>query len=151
MQPRVHKSEEGRLLNVLGNPMLEKAGPRDFDGHAAVFALTVLPGGGPPPHYHEGVDEFFYVLDGELDVWVGERHVTLRPGMSATLPRGVVHRFDNATSRPARVLVTVAPGSGAAFFDELDRVRPQLPQDRDKVEAILARHDIHVVEESVPA
>ena len=67
MQPRVHKSEEGRLLNVLGNPMLEKAGPRDFDGHAAVFALTVLPGGGPPPHYHEGVDEFFYVLDGELD------------------------------------------------------------------------------------
>ena len=151
MQSRVHRADEGRHLNVLGNPTIEKAGPADFGGHAAVLTQTVMPNGGPPAHYHEGVDEFFYVLDGELEVWVGGRHVVLRAGMSATLPRGVVHRFDNTTSRPTRVLAVVTPGAGAAFFDELDRVRPQLPRDADKVVEILARHDIHLAEEAVPA
>jgi len=151
MQSRVHRADEGRLMSVLGNPTIEKAGAADFHGHAAVLMQTVLPNGGPPAHYHEGVDELFYLVDGELEVWVGDRHVVLRPGMSATLPRGVVHRFDNTTGRPARVLIVVTPGEGAAFFDEFDRVRPQLPQDLDKVVKILANHDIHVVEEAVPA
>lgn len=90
-------------------------------------------------------DEFFFLLEGELDVWVGDQHTRLEPGMSATLPRGVVHRFDNLAKRPAKVLIVVSPGAGARFFDELDRERPELPREIDKVVSTLARHDIQVV------
>jgi mannose-6-phosphate isomerase-like protein (cupin superfamily) len=145
MQARIHNAGEGRALDVLGNPLLEKAGSDDLGGGAAIFVLTVPPAGGPPPHVHRNADEFFYVLDGEVDAWVGGAHVKLRSGMSTTLPRGVVHRFDNLTATPAKVLVVVTPGKGAAFFDDLDRERPELPREIDKVVQTLARHDIHVV------
>jgi quercetin dioxygenase-like cupin family protein len=145
MQARIHTATEGRTLNVLGNPLLEKAGSEDLHGGAAIFVLTVEPAGGPPPHVHREADEFFYVLEGEIDVWVGGTHVKLEPGMSATLPRDVVHRFDNLASTAAKVLIVVTPGAGAAFFDDLDRERPELPREIDKVVQTLARHDIHVV------
>jgi quercetin dioxygenase-like cupin family protein len=145
MQARIHTAAQGRTLNVLGNPLLEKAGGDDLTGGAAIFVLTLEPAGGPPPHVHRDADEFFYVLEGEVDVSVGGTHAKLMPGMSTTLPRGVVHSFDNLTSTPAKVLVVVTPSKGAAFFDDLDRDRPKLPREFEKVVQTLARHDIHVV------
>ena len=146
MQPRVHAADEGRPLDVLGTTLLEKAASADMGGAAAVFVSTVNPGGGPPAHVHRTADEFVYVLEGEIEAWIGGRHVVLGAGMSATLPRAVVHRFDNCTDRPARVLTVVTPGSGARFFDDIDRARPQLPEDFDRLAAIVARHDIEFVD-----
>jgi quercetin dioxygenase-like cupin family protein len=145
MLARIRTASEGRTLNVLGNPLLEKASSADLHGGAAIFVLSVEPAGGPPAHVHREADEFFYVLDGEIDLWIAGRHTKLKPGMSATLPRNIAHRFDNLTSTPAKVLVVVTPGDGAAFFDDLDRERPELPGDVDKVVRTLARRDIHVV------
>lgn len=142
METRIRTATDGRALDILGNALLEKAGSDDLNGGAAVFVQTVVPAGGPPAHFHRDTDEFFFMLDGELEVWVGADHATLRSGMSATLPRGVVHRFDNVTDKPAKVLVVVTPGSGARFFDDIDRAHLQLPNDMDKLAAIVACHDI---------
>jgi len=142
MQARICKAHEGRRLDIFGNELIEKASSQDMGDGAAVFVQTVMPNGGPPPHFHETTDEFFYVLEGEIEVWVGGRHCTLKPGMSAVLPRGIAHRFDNVTDQPAKVLAVVSPGTGARFFDDIDRERPRLPQEIDKLGAILARHDI---------
>lgn len=148
MQPRIHTDGDGRAMDILGNAMLEKAGSEDLGGGAAVFVQTVMPHNGPPAHFHRHTDEFFYVLDGELDVWVEGRHYRLKRGMSATLPRGLVHRFDNVTDRPAKVLAVITPGEGARFFEDLNRERPRLPADLDKLVAIVGRHDIEVVEQA---
>jgi quercetin dioxygenase-like cupin family protein len=145
MQPRVHTAEQGRPLEVLGISMLEKAASADLSGGAAVLVQTVPPAGGPPPHLHRDTDEFFYVLEGELDVWIANKRTKLVAGMSATLPRGVPHAFTNPGTRPARVLVVVTPGDGARFFDDIDRERPALPAEMDKLEAIVARHDLEFV------
>ena len=142
MQARIHRPDGGRILNVLGNMMLEKASSEDLGGGAAVFVQSIPPGFGPPEHVHADSDEFFYVLDGELDVWVDGSHAKLWSGMSSTLPRGVKHRFLNTGTRPVKVLAVVTPGTGARFFDDLDRERPQLPAEFAKLEAIVARHDI---------
>jgi mannose-6-phosphate isomerase-like protein (cupin superfamily) len=145
MQVRIHKEGEGRALDIFGNPMLEKAGSADLGGSAAVFVSTIAPRSGPPLHVHHEADEFFYVLEGAIDAWVGDAHVVLTPGMSATLPRGVPHRFDNCADAPARVLCVVTPGSAAGFFDDVDQARPKLPQDGDVVASIVARHAIELV------
>jgi mannose-6-phosphate isomerase-like protein (cupin superfamily) len=148
MQARIDEPADGRALNILGNLLLEKAGSNDLGGSAAVFVQTVVPGGGPPPHVHRETDEFFFVLDGEIDVWVGERYARLTSGMSVVLPRGVAHRFDNVTKLPARLLTLVTPGRGARFFEDIDRARPQLPGDMGKLAAIVARHDIELLPDS---
>jgi mannose-6-phosphate isomerase-like protein (cupin superfamily) len=145
MQPRIDAAAEGRALNILGNLLLEKAGSEDLGGAAAVFVSIVAPHSGPPLHVHRETDEFLFVLDGTIDVWIGGRHARLSSGMSAVLPRGVVHRFDNVTSLPARALAVVTPGSGARFFDDIDRARPRLPDEMPKLAAIVARHDIEFV------
>lgn len=144
MQPRIHNAGEGRPLDILGIPLLEKAGSDDLNGGAAVYVQTVSPGDGPPAHVHHDTDEFFYMLGGTLDVWIDGQHVKLKTGMSATLPRGVVHAFRNQGTAPAKVLIVVTPGKGARFFDDIDEARPH-PRDMGALSAIVARHDIRFV------
>jgi mannose-6-phosphate isomerase-like protein (cupin superfamily) len=142
MQARICQPDGGRALDILGNRMLEKAASDDLGGAAAVFVQTVMPNAGPPAHVHLDTDEFFYVLDGELEVWVDGKHATLSAHMSATLPRGLAHRFDNRSGKPVRVLSVVTPGRGARFFDDIDRERPELPAGLPKLAEIVSRHDI---------
>src|SRR5512141_1356297 len=97
MHSTIYAAAEGRPLEILGNPSLEKAASQDLNGGAAVFLQTIVPAGGPPEHFHRDSDEFFYVLEGELDVWGGGEHAKLLVGASASLPREVPHRFDNLT------------------------------------------------------
>ena len=43
-------------------------------------------------HSHEDTDDLFLILDGELDIELRDRTVTLGPGELFVVPRGVEHR-----------------------------------------------------------
>ena len=43
-------------------------------------------------HSHSDTDDFFLVLDGELDIELRDRTVTLGPGEMFVVPTGVEHR-----------------------------------------------------------
>ena len=43
-------------------------------------------------HTHDDTDEFFHVLDGELEIALRDRTVVLRPGDVFTVPRGTEHK-----------------------------------------------------------
>lgn len=43
-------------------------------------------------HSHADADDFFLVLNGELDIEMRDRTVTLKPGEVYVVPRGVEHR-----------------------------------------------------------
>jgi mannose-6-phosphate isomerase-like protein (cupin superfamily) len=43
-------------------------------------------------HSHEDTDDLFLVLDGELDIELRDRTVTLGPGELFVVPRGIEHR-----------------------------------------------------------
>src|SRR6478735_10596986 len=63
-------------------------------------------------HKHEREDEFFYVVDGELEIEVeGREPFVLGPRQGVTIPRGVVHR-PHALGRTVVLMVepaTVVP------------------------------------------
>lgn len=42
-------------------------------------------------HKHDEEDEFFFVLEGRLDIELEDRMVTLEPQQGFTVPRGVMH------------------------------------------------------------
>lgn len=63
----------------------------------------------PPPHVHTREHEFFYVLDGKLDAYIGNNVFHVGPGECAFFPVGTPHAFI-IRSPEIRMLVLVTPG-----------------------------------------
>jgi quercetin dioxygenase-like cupin family protein len=87
-------------------------------GRFAMLDMLILPGGGPPPHYHD-FEECFRVLEGSIEVRVGDAlPVVLQQGDSANIPANAPHSFRNAAEVEARLLCTVVPAGLEKFFAE---------------------------------
>lgn len=88
--------------------------------NVSVFELSVAPRSfGAPPHRHAHEDEFFYVLEGQLQFIDRETVINAATGSLITLPRGHLHGFWNASDLPAKLLLIVTPGDFESFFDEV--------------------------------
>ena len=105
----------------------------------SVLEFEVKPGGGVQPHYHKGHSDSFYVLEGELEIHVGDKVVSAVAGMYALAPPGVVHFFRNVSAAPARVLNFHTPGGFAEYRRELEALREKGIEPDD---AFFEQHDI---------
>ena len=65
-------------------------------------------GSGPPLHVHHNEDETFYVLEGEVTIFVGDERIDLEAGDYCFGPRGIPHAYLVRSER-ARMLVTISP------------------------------------------
>jgi quercetin dioxygenase-like cupin family protein len=71
----------------------------------ALIEFELNPGfGGPDPHSHDDHIDSFYVLDGEVDFFLGDEWVRLPAGSYVAAPLGVTHTFANHGEHPARLL-----------------------------------------------
>src|SRR3954463_10955584 len=59
-------------------------------------------------HKHDDLDEFFYVVDGELLIDLENRDVVLRPKQGFVVPKGVRHR----TRAPSKTVILMVEGAG---------------------------------------
>lgn len=89
------------------------------NGMLTLAEATVPPGGGPPPHIHESLDEAFFVLGGELEFLNGEDTFRAGEGSFVFIPRGTRHRFRNVGLHYARLLFMFVPGGMENFFTEI--------------------------------
>lgn len=79
--------------------------------------------GGPPRHVHPDQDEFFYVIEGEYVVEVGEQRYALGPGDSILAPRAVPHVWAHVGEGRGRMLVEFHPaGAMEAFFERATKL-----------------------------
>jgi quercetin dioxygenase-like cupin family protein len=109
----------------------------------AYFAMEafVPPGGGPPPHIHRNEDETFYVVEGQCDFLLGQETVTGGVGDFINVPRGTVHRFHNAGTTPARLILTFTPAGIERFFEEtLERALEPGHVVLDNIDDVAARY-----------
>jgi mannose-6-phosphate isomerase-like protein (cupin superfamily) len=116
---------KGRADEVIrlpgGDAVYVKVSTEDSSG--ALF-LTEQPitrrGSGPPKHYHEDQDEWFYCIAGEYVVEIGDQRFRLAPGDSVLGPRRVPHAFVYDAAGPGRLLVGFAPARTIEqFFRDL--------------------------------
>ncbi len=108
---------EGKTVPVPGHPITIKARKEDTGGAYALLE-AVLTGDGPPQHVHQSEEEAFYLLEGELNVLIGEDTHRVTPGSFVLVPRGTPHAFWNATTMPAKLLVLFSPGGFEEYFVE---------------------------------
>jgi mannose-6-phosphate isomerase-like protein (cupin superfamily) len=89
------------------------------DGAYFIFEAIVPPGAGPPPHIHRREQETYYLLEGTLDIIVGEKRLKASKGDFVHTPPGTVHTFRNAGNVPARMLVVCSPAGLEKYFEEV--------------------------------
>ena len=63
------------------------------DGSYSLFERVLRQGSGETPHVHVGTDEVFYMLDGVIEVLLGDHIATAGKGDLIFIPRGEVHGF----------------------------------------------------------
>jgi mannose-6-phosphate isomerase-like protein (cupin superfamily) len=81
----------------------------DTGGAFDLVLSNMRSGTEPPPHVHTREHEFMYVLDGNLDVYVGNEVFQVGTGECAFLPLGRPHAF-LIRSPEIRMLVLITPG-----------------------------------------
>ena len=74
------------------NSFSEHWSPRIVAGFNGHDVMVVRVEGEFVWHSHPDTDDFFLVLDGELDIELRDRTVTLRPGELYVVPKGIEHR-----------------------------------------------------------
>ena len=71
------------------------------------FSVPVIgviePGAGAPLHAHDGVDEIFIVLEGTLDMRLGDERFRVEANHTIAIPAGVLHAFVAAGPTPVRM------------------------------------------------
>ena len=110
--------DEGEAFWLLGMLEIVKISGADTGGEFGLLEVTVRAGEGSPWHVHPDEDEWFYVLEGEFTVYVGENRLSLTPGSFAFGPRGVPHTFIGETDG-AKVLVGFQPFLFEGFLREV--------------------------------
>ena len=81
-----------------------------------MFEVTIVPDEGVVPHIHRAHVDVFFVLDGELDLRVGEGTVRVPAGSCVTAPPYLVHGFRNRSDGDVRYLNVHAPGVWARGY-----------------------------------
>ena len=82
---------------------------------ALVTEQTAPRGSGSPLHVHHNEDEWFYVLEGELAIWVAGKTVVAGAGAFVFGPRDVPHTFV-VSSEQARFLLVTEPAGFEQFM-----------------------------------
>ena len=110
---------KGKSVWIANNEFVTfKATGKDTGGTLALVEVVGLPGSGPPPHIHYRVEEVYRLLEGELEVLNGDRTFTANAGSVFHIPKGTLHAWRNATTKPARTLLFIAPAGFEGFFEE---------------------------------
>jgi uncharacterized RmlC-like cupin family protein len=106
---------------------------------AAVPPRDSLPSG----HFHRTMAESFYILDGTVSLYNGEKWVDAVPGDYLYVPPGGIHSFANTSGAPASMLILFAPGGPReAYFEELaDIAATGRELTHDEWVQLWARHD----------
>jgi quercetin dioxygenase-like cupin family protein len=81
----------------------------DTNGLLSIVEITEPPGTEAPLHVHHREDEGFYILEGEVTLYVGEETIEAGAGDFAWGPRDIPHRY-RVGPNGCRMLFVCVPG-----------------------------------------
>lgn len=147
--------DEGRSLHLSGDTYTFKALGEDMGGSLVLLEARVPPLGGPPPHIHHAEDEFFWLLEGELEFLTNGRTFTANAGSFVYVPKGTTHCFKNVGTQTTRMLAAFTPAGIEGMLFEVGRPATEgsspAPPDQEEIEKLLAAAPRYNVEILPPA
>ena len=126
-----------------------KVSTLDTDGGLSVAEITYFHKGGPPRHLHHEQDEWFYAVEGEYVIEVGEERYELGPGDSVLGPRKVAHVWAYVGEGTGRLIAALQPaGEIEAFFDELATLGST--PEREELQRTFSSHGLELIGPPLP-
>ena len=116
--PTTLEPGEGRVIQVPGHAITYKAAKEETGGAYSLLEVVVA-GEGPPQHIHKAEEEAFYVLEGEVNIKIGEQTIRGTVGSFVLIPRGTAHTVWNAGQTHAKLLAIFSPPGFEQFFIEV--------------------------------
>ena len=110
LAPIARRPGEGEHLWFFGGLTTIKADGAETGGRVMVTEQLMPRGSGSPLHVHHNEDEWFYILEGELTIWVEGKTVAAAAGSFVFGPRDVPHTFIVSSDKARFLLVTQAAG-----------------------------------------
>lgn len=118
------------------------------NGQFGLFQYTMGPhAGGPDAHFHKTFTESFYIVEGTVRLFDGEKWVDTAAGDFLYVPEGGVHAFRNDSDARAQMLILFAPAPPREnYFRELaELIDSGRKLDPEEYAEFLARHDQYMV------
>lgn len=118
---RLHivRAQNRRQLSDMYTRSEEELGFRDellsstLSGQCYLILSHFPPGTGNPPEPVEGYvfegEQHAIVIEGEVELRLGDEVIVLRAGDSFSYPSMIAHRFRNRTEQPARMIWAMSP------------------------------------------
>ena len=134
---------EGARSRVFASELEVKAG-RDDDLSFGMFRSTFPPGGGMPfLHLHRTYEEAFYLIQGEVEFYIGDNEVRAVPGSAMLIPPSAPHCFRNVGEGEADWIVITTPPVAVQLIEEVGSVAPG---DLDALAELFDRYDSELLE-----
>ena len=132
---------EAKGVSLRGTQVFFLNGAEDADGGSS-FEMRAAPGFDTGAHRHSHIEEFFYVVDGEIEATAGDRTVVGGPGTFVFVPKGVAHAIANRSQAPATFVFFSSPPGHERYFEDLAEVLAgDGPPDAEAIARVRARHD----------
>ncbi|MBD2066289.1 cupin domain-containing protein [Leptolyngbya sp. FACHB-671] len=138
---KILASGEGEMHSMLTHTLVWKLDGNDTNGQYAVFEMIDAAHGEPPLHSHPW-EETFYILEGELEITLGNRQHVITAGAVSHIPANAVHTF-KVLSAIARVLIIVSPAA-AEFYREVGKRMTSLQPDLTVLQEISAKYGLQL-------
>ena len=130
-----------------------KATAEDTDGQLTIIEVTEPPGMEAPLHVHHREDEAFWVLEGEVTLYVGDETIEAKAGDFAWGPRDIPHRY-TVGPNGCRMLFLCTPAGFENLVREMSvpaetRTLPPATDeepDMEMVATVAARYGCELVE-----
>ncbi|NJK92431.1 MAG: cupin domain-containing protein [Blastochloris sp.] len=126
-KPHISTQEQATKLNLGSSQLLHHLASEHVEGAYSVVEFISAPGEGVGLHLHEHEEELVYLVQGTIEVQLGESKMTAQAGTCALLPRGIPHGYRNIGTTESRLLAVLLPGKLDGFFTALSS---ELHQDR---------------------
>ena len=148
--PYILRNGEGRRLHAssTGDIVTLKSTQLETEGRVAFLEYESAPGfAGPPPHTHDGHEELFYVVSGELNMLVGDDILVCKPGDFAFAPRNVRHTFWNEGGNVCKFVAAFSPAGFEGIFEPAhESVLAGVEMSDAEEEELAARFDMKIVD-----
>lgn len=118
-QPILSVPNQDTNIGFPGSDIFHRIKSIDTDGVFSAVELVTQPNQSVMVHVHDNEDELVYVVEGEIEVTLGDQKMTATSGILALLPRGIPHGFTNIGDKPSRVLDIILPGKFDNYFVKL--------------------------------
>ncbi|MEM8510218.1 MAG: cupin domain-containing protein [Bacteroidota bacterium] len=144
MKPKILKEGEGEKQLLLGDRQTIKLTGKDTNNQYTQIEHVSNPGMGIPLHIHRDEDEVFHVLEGELEIQVGDEVKVLKSGDIGFCPRGIPHSWRVVGDQKVKLMLCVFPSGIEHMFKEIAAL-PAGPPDLEVLRQISEKYNIRFV------